>query len=77
MPTTERASKTGSHSPVTAGWEFMHVYKSRKKKKTKQLIPHNTTTTTYQQTNLRGENIDEEDGEIFGDTMSNKGPNTI
>lgn len=63
----------------------MHVYKSRKKKKSKTKQPLNKPNTNhtkehatnYQQTDLHGENIDSLDGETFGDKISTRGDNTI
>ena len=75
------------------GWAKTRVYKARKKinkqtlnKQTNQQSRINrkpskhknkNKTKNYQQLNMSGENMDEQDGEAFGDTMRKKSPDTI
>ena len=63
------------------GWSRLWIFKA-KKKRNKQKTPQNTnqantTTISFQQLNLRGESINAEDGEYFGDPMKTKDIDTI
>jgi hypothetical protein len=70
------------------GWAKTHAYKKRKKKTKIKFIRKNSYTyksqreTTkktriFQQLDMEGNNIDEQDGEAFADKMKKKGPETI
>ena len=77
--TDRRASISGGRSAQSKGWELIHNWKYRKKKKKTKTKLKKTIepTTIYQQLDLRGENIDETDGEAFGDLCGKKAIETV
>jgi hypothetical protein len=77
--TDRRASISGGRSAQSEGWELIHNWKYRKKKKKTKTKLKKTIepTTIYQQLDLRGENIDETDGEAFGDLCGKKAIETV
>ena len=57
-----------------------HNYKQQQQQNEPQNEPNQhdpRIQTTFQQLNLQGDNIDEQDGEDFADTMTTKGPDKI